>query len=41
MMVLTATPTSTASIDRIVELLGSEADALLTHTCKTIGKERL
>jgi len=28
-------------INRIVELLGNEADYLLNHTCKTIPKEKL
>ncbi|RMG23731.1 MAG: class I fructose-bisphosphate aldolase [Armatimonadetes bacterium] len=28
-------------MDRIVELLGSEADSLLHHECKTISKDRL
>jgi class I fructose-bisphosphate aldolase len=31
----------TSRIDTIAELLGSEADHLLTHTCETIDKERL
>jgi fructose-bisphosphate aldolase, class I len=31
----------TYSIDKIAELLGSEADSLLTHTCKTITKDQL
>lgn len=29
------------SIDRIVEILGADADALLSHTCTTIPKERI
>lgn len=29
------------SIDRIVEILGSQADGLLNHTCTTIPKERI
>jgi fructose-bisphosphate aldolase, class I len=32
---------STHTIDRIAELLGSEADTLLSHTSKTITKDRL
>jgi class I fructose-bisphosphate aldolase len=40
-MALTAIPHTTGTIDRIAELLGSEADAILNHTCQTIGKERL
>ncbi|HVU13018.1 MAG TPA: class I fructose-bisphosphate aldolase [Phototrophicaceae bacterium] len=39
-MALNVAPT-TSEIDAIVELLGSEAESLLTHTCKTISKERL
>lgn len=40
-MVTAAAPTTTTTIDKIAELLGSEADSLLNHTCQTIGKERL
>ena len=29
------------AVDRIVELLGSQADSLLTHQCKTVSKEQL
>ena len=32
---------SAASIDRIAELLGNDADRLLSHTCKGIPKEQL
>jgi class I fructose-bisphosphate aldolase len=32
---------ATYTIDKIVELLGDEADSLLNHTCKTISKDRL
>jgi class I fructose-bisphosphate aldolase len=32
---------SAASVDRIAELLGSDADSLLSHTCKGIPKEQL
>ncbi|MFQ5794330.1 MAG: class I fructose-bisphosphate aldolase [Candidatus Bipolaricaulia bacterium] len=35
-----STKTST-QVDRIVALLGSEADSLLSHECKTVSKERL
>jgi len=35
------TTTATASIDRIRELLGDEADSLLTHTCTGIPKESI
>jgi class I fructose-bisphosphate aldolase len=38
-MTLAATPAY--DIDKIVELLGSDADALLNHTCQTIPKEDL
>jgi fructose-bisphosphate aldolase, class I len=40
-MALAFAPQTTHSLDRIVELLGSEADLLLNYTCKTIRKERL
>ncbi|HRF48306.1 MAG TPA: class I fructose-bisphosphate aldolase [Anaerolineales bacterium] len=33
--------TPIATIDRITELLGSEAESLLNHTCQTIDKDRL
>jgi class I fructose-bisphosphate aldolase len=32
---------SAASVDRIAELLGSDADSLLSHTCKGVAKEQL
>jgi len=32
---------TSSSFDRIVQLLGSEADSLLGHECKTIAKERI
>jgi len=35
------TTTATASIDRIRELLGDEADSLLTHTCTGIPKDSI
>lgn len=34
-------PTANLTIDRIVELLGSEADYLLNHTSRTVSKEQL
>ena len=40
-MSLTAVPLGTSTLDKISELLGSEADALLHHSCQTIDKERL
>lgn len=40
-MVIAANRDTTLNIDRITELLGSEADALLNHTCTTIPKESL
>ncbi|HLV34019.1 MAG TPA: class I fructose-bisphosphate aldolase, partial [Spirillospora sp.] len=40
-MVLTAAPVTRHNIDSIAELLGSEADSLLHHTCQTISKDRL
>jgi class I fructose-bisphosphate aldolase len=36
-----ATETLLANIDRIAELLGEEADYLLSHECKTISKDLL
>jgi len=30
-----------ASLERIETILGDQAKALLTHTCKTVSKERL
>lgn len=40
-MTLTAVPTGTSTLEGIRELLGSDADALLNHSCQTISKERL
>ncbi|MBN8634114.1 MAG: class I fructose-bisphosphate aldolase [Anaerolineae bacterium] len=40
-MTLHPTPTRSPSIDRIAELLGDEADSLLTHRCTTIDQSRL
>jgi class I fructose-bisphosphate aldolase len=40
-MAVAFAPQATYTIDRIAELLGSEADTLLKHTCKTISKDRL
>ncbi|MEO8609997.1 MAG: class I fructose-bisphosphate aldolase [Chloroflexota bacterium] len=40
-MVIAAAPETTLNIDRIAELLGSEADNLLTHVSTTIPKENL
>jgi class I fructose-bisphosphate aldolase len=40
-MVSLLAPSPTYSLDKLVELLGPDADALLNHTCKTIDKERL
>ncbi len=40
-MTLHAAPTRSPSIDRIAELLGDEADTLLTHHCTTIDQARL
>ena len=40
-MTLDLAPLTTHSVDRIVELLGSEADFFLGYTCQTIDKERL
>ncbi len=40
-MATVSAPTSTASIDKIVELLGSDADNLLKHSCQTISKDQL
>ena len=40
-MTLDLVPSATHSIDHIAELLGSEADSLLSHACETISKERL
>jgi class I fructose-bisphosphate aldolase len=36
-----ATTTTSGGIDRIEEILGEDAEPLLTHTCSTIPKERL
>ena len=40
-MVAAVVPSLSVNLDKIAELLGSEADKLLNHTCKTISKERL
>ena len=40
-MATVSAPTTTASIDKIVELLGSDADSLLNHSCQTISKDQL
>ncbi len=40
-MLLNLAPSETRSIDQIAELLGSDADSLLNHTCQTISKDRL
>ena len=40
-MALALVPDAQLSIDRIVELLGSEADSLLNHTSKTILRDEL
>ncbi len=40
-MAVAVAPNTTYSISKIAELLGSEADTLLNHTCKTISKDRL
>ncbi len=40
-MTLDLVPSVTHSIDQIAELLGSEADYYLNHTCQTISKERI
>lgn len=40
-MVLSAVASTTSAIDDIAELLGSDAEALLNHTCRTISRERL
>ncbi len=40
-MVLATSAPATHSIDKIAELLGGEASALLEHTCQTIDKKRL
>ncbi|MBZ0282999.1 MAG: class I fructose-bisphosphate aldolase [Anaerolineae bacterium] len=40
-MVIAAPPEKTLSIDRIAELLGSDADNLLNHTSQTISKDVL
>lgn len=37
----TTLPSTSSAFDRIVELLGNEADTLLNHRCQTIGRERL
>jgi fructose-bisphosphate aldolase, class I len=41
MVMLAPSQENTLSIDRIVELLGSDADALLNHTCQTIDQSHL
>jgi class I fructose-bisphosphate aldolase len=40
-MTINVVPSTTSSLDTIAELLGSEADDLLTHVCQTISKDRL
>jgi class I fructose-bisphosphate aldolase len=40
-MAVAVAPSHVSTIDKIAMLLGSEADSLLHHTCKTISKERL
>ncbi len=40
-MALTLTSNTTYTIDKIVEVLGSDADFYLNHVCRTIAKESL
>jgi class I fructose-bisphosphate aldolase len=41
MVIATRPDTTMHSLDQIVDLLGSDADALLSHTSQTVGKEHL